>query len=82
MFLDVDNISYPVQPLGEIQNMKEFLGKCLKTTSIFNYTSKSLTKPGDNYNSQLQAVDVNLFNPNDSKVIPITNSLRLKLISL
>lgn len=54
-----------------IRRFPEFLEKCLGQT-VLDYTLKPLTKPGDNYGSILQAVEV--------KVAKNTNSNEVNLI--
>lgn len=49
------------QPFNEIKNIREFLEKSLKR-KVLKYTTRPLTKPGDNYNSLLHAIKVDLLN--------------------
>lgn len=51
--------------LCEIGNFNGFLEKCLGS-KVLDYTIKSLTKPGDNYRSVVQLVEVRA---NDSSYI-------------
>ena len=52
----------------EIKNLKEFLEKCLGKP-VLEYTLKPLTKPGDNYGSELQAVEAKLADKNGSNQV-------------
>lgn len=54
-----------VHPPKEYRNFKEFLEKCLEK-NVLQYTVRPLTKPGDNYNSMLQAIEVKSVRGNDS----------------
>lgn len=48
----------------EIKDLKEFLEACLKTT-VLDYTLRDLTKPGENYGSIMQSLDVTVADAND-----------------
>lgn len=52
----------------EIKNLKDFLEECLGK-SILEYALKPLTKPGDNYGSELQAIEVKLTDVRDQGVM-------------
>lgn len=52
------------QNLFEIKNFHGFLTKSLGKT-ILEYSLKPLTKPGDNYGSELQAAKVKVANKTD-----------------
>lgn len=56
------------RPLCHIRGFHKFLEQCLKRT-VLNYTLKALTKPGDNYGSVMQAVDVKVAGINDSSEV-------------
>lgn len=45
------------RPLCEIKSFHEFLENCLGK-KVSNYKLRPLTKPGDNYGSIMQALDV------------------------
>lgn len=45
------------RPLCELNEFKAFLAKCLNR-NILSYKLRPLTKPGDNYGSIMQSVDV------------------------
>lgn len=45
--------------LCEIKNLNEFLEKCLGK-KVLEYKLKPLTKPGDNYGSVLQLIELKL----------------------
>lgn len=60
-------MSIEADPLCEIRNFTEFLEKCLRQ-KICNYTLRPLTKPGDNYGSTMQSVEVKLFGIESSEV--------------
>lgn len=51
-------------PLCEIKNFTAFLEKCLEQ-KVLGYKLKRLTKPGDNYGSVMQSVDVKVASKND-----------------
>lgn len=68
------------QALREIKNVHEFLEKCLKK-SVLKYTLNPLTKPGDNYNSVLQSLEVKLIKNNDSAEVYYQKSFEIKLRS-
>lgn len=53
-----------VHSLYEIRNFGEFLEKCLER-KVHEYSLKPLTKPGDNYGSVMQAVDVKVAGETD-----------------
>lgn len=70
-------MSDQVQPLCEIKNFSEFLEKCLGR-KVLDYTLKRLTKPGDNYGSIMQSVDVEVAAKSDrEKVIWINRTVSL-----
>lgn len=50
-------MSDQIRALCEIKEFNAFLEKCLKR-KVLHYTLKPLTKPGDNYGSIMQSVDV------------------------
>lgn len=52
------------RPLFEIQQFREFLEKSLNKR-VLEYTLKPLTKPGDNYGSIIQSVDVKVTSDDD-----------------
>lgn len=53
---------------AEIKNLKEFLEECL-AKPILEYSLKPLTKPGDNYGAELQAVEVKVADNNDENQV-------------
>lgn len=61
-------MSDQVCPLCEIKEFDKFLEKCLEQ-KVLNYTLKPLTKPGDNYGSIMQSVDVKIAGKSEDEVI-------------
>lgn len=59
----------------EIQQFRSFLEKCLKT-KVLEYSLKPLTKPGDNYGSIMQSVDVKMLVTEDGNKV---NSIHSKI---
>lgn len=57
-------MSDPNRPLFEIQQFREFLEKSLNKR-VLEYILKPLTKPGDNYGSIMQSVDVKVTSDDD-----------------
>lgn len=57
-------MSDPNRPLFEIQQFQEFLEKSLNKR-VLEYILKPLTKPGDNYGSIMQSVDVKVTSDDD-----------------
>lgn len=57
-------MSKEVRPSCQIREFHKFLEQCLKR-KVLNYNLKALTKPGDNYGSVMQAVDVKVAGLND-----------------
>lgn len=66
------------QPLKELKNVHEFLEKQF-AREILNFTLNPLTKPGDNYNSMLQALEVKCFKGNNSNNVRTIDCNRDKL---
>lgn len=60
-------MSDPILPLFEIRNFTEFLENCL-TRRVLDYKLKPLTKPGDNYGSVMQSIDVKVARKNSDEV--------------
>lgn len=56
----VDENEIPSQ--SQIKDASTFLEKCLKK-KVLRYTVKPLTKRGDNYNFQVQSLEVDLLSP-------------------
>lgn len=57
----------------DIVDLKQFLEKCLKKT-VLDYTLSDLTRPGENYGSILQALEVTLADANDDvSAMPMDN---------
>lgn len=57
----------------EIVDLKQFLEKCLKK-KVLDYTLSDLTRPGENYGSILQSLEVTAADANDGvSAIPIDN---------
>lgn len=52
----------------QIRGFSNFLETCLNR-KVLEYTLKPLTKPGDNYGSIMQAVDVKLAGKNESSEV-------------
>lgn len=52
----------------EIREFQKFMEKSLKK-KVLEYSSKPLTKPGDNFGAVLQAVDVKLLANNQSNEV-------------
>lgn len=61
----------------EIRNFTEFLEKCLGR-KVHDYTLRPLTKPGENYGSTMQSVDVKLTDKKCSKVSSLDFALLKK----
>lgn len=59
------------QTICEITKLREFLEKCLKL-EVLDYKLKCLTKPGDNYGSTMQSLDVVVADGNASEKVQIT----------
>lgn len=75
-------MSDQVQSSYKIRNFGEFLEKCLKR-KVIEYSLKPLTKPGDNYGSIMQAVDVKVAGVTDlDKVLCFDSSSNNFWISL
>lgn len=55
----------------EIRKLKEFLEKSLGT-KVLEYDLKYLTKPGDNYGSIIQSLDVKVESKNGNDPVSIT----------
>lgn len=64
-------MSDQVRPLCEINEFDKFLEKCLEQ-KVLNYTLKPLTKPGDNYGSIMQSVDVKIAGKSEDEVVNCT----------
>lgn len=61
-------MSDQTQVLCEIKQLTEFLEKCLDH-KVLKYILKSLTKPGDNYRSVVQSIEVGTGDtPNSAEV--------------
>lgn len=58
------------EALCEIKDFTEFLEKCLDR-KVLEYTLKPLTKPGDNYGSVMQSVEVKIAGSSDPKEVNI-----------
>lgn len=52
----------------EIKNLNEFLKECLGKP-ILEYSLKPLTEPGDNYGSELQAIEVKMADVSDTNQV-------------
>ncbi|XP_055309442.1 uncharacterized protein LOC129573174 [Sitodiplosis mosellana] len=59
-------MSDQVRSFCEIKEFGKFLEKCLNQ-KVLDYTLKSLTKPGDNYGSIMQSVDVEVIGESDTE---------------
>lgn len=57
-------------PKAEIREMRQFLEKCLNRT-VIEYKLADLIKPGDNYASIIQALEVTVANAEDKVCISI-----------
>lgn len=57
-------MSDQVRSFCEIKEFSKFLQKSLEKR-VLNYELKPLTKPGDNYGSTMQSVDVTVAGEND-----------------
>lgn len=53
-----------VQPSGKINECRTFLETCLRR-KVLSYTLKPLTKPGDNFGSIMQSIDVEVAGENN-----------------
>lgn len=60
----------------EIRDFTKFLEKCLGR-KVFEYSSKSLTKPGDHYGSIMQSVNVNVLDNNGCNKVIVKKKLIL-----
>lgn len=56
------------QTIHEVANLHDFLGKCLKS-KVLDYKLNPLTKPGDNYGSTMQSLDVTVANENNNEKV-------------
>lgn len=56
------------QSTCEIARLREFLEKCLKL-KVLDYKLKCLTKPGDNYGSTMQSLNVVVADGNTSEKV-------------
>lgn len=56
------------EPLCEIRDFTAFLQKCLQR-KVLDFTLKPLTKPGDNYGSLIQSVDVKVTAGSDREEV-------------
>ena len=61
-------MSDQVRSLCEIKEFVEFLEASL-SKKVLDYMLKPLTKPGDNYGSIMQSVDVRVVGENDAKEV-------------
>lgn len=61
-------MSDQVRPLCEIKEFVKFLETSL-SKRVLDYTLKPLTKPGDNYGSIMQSLDVKVAGESDAKEV-------------
>lgn len=67
------------QTICEIAELRELLEKCLKL-KVLDYKLKCLTKPGDNYGSTVQSLDVEVADGNTNEKVQITKRVEIQNI--